>query len=201
MILRFWEKPGKGCDALNKVKNPPSNKDRKEWELLLEEYRSLRNEALAKMERQYKIIGLGVGGIGTLLGIAFQFQIYPLFLVLPLAIVSSMVLFDAERDSILNIGGYICNLEKEIITNSKLKGWEVWLRDGSEKRKAYKHFDYASLAILFVLLIGCIIGILCFSGEVSGFEILNNFLFRYIIASVYFVIGFYLFICYCWESR
>lgn len=183
---------------MNKIKN---NSDEKEWELLLEEYKSLREEALAKMERQYRIIGLGVGGIGILLSMAFQFQVYPLFLVLPLSIISSMVLFDAERDSILNIGEYTYNLEKEIITNSKLKGWEVWLREGTKKRKAYMHFDYASFSILFFLFIGSIIGIICFKCEVSGFEILTMPLFKYILVSTYLVAGSCLFISYCRESR
>jgi len=191
---------------MNKVNINFSNNDEKEWELLLEEYNSLRSEALEKMERQYRIISLGVGGVGTLLAIAFQLQVYPLFLVLPLAIIASMILYDSERDAIMNIGEYVFNLEQEFLANSKVKGWETWLREGAkkgefEKRKPYRHFDYASLTILFTLLIGCIIGIFSFSGEVKGFEILNSSLFRIIIALIYFLVGLCLFISLCREAR
>ncbi|MGF7118578.1 hypothetical protein [Methanobacterium oryzae] len=190
----------------NKV---PKDIHKLEWELLIEEYKSLREEALAKMERQYRVIGLGIGGIGILLGIAFQFQIYPLFLILPTLIILSMVLFDSERDSLLNIGEYIAEMEKGIIINNKLKGWEMWIRMPKDiekqkektRREAYKHFDYASFLILFFLLLGCILGIICFSGQIIGFEGLTNIYFRYSLSFFYILVGLFLLYRYCAEAR
>ena len=55
--------------------------EKKEWEFLLEQYKSLREEQLKKMERQYLITGLGIGGVATLLSAAYQYDIYSLFLI------------------------------------------------------------------------------------------------------------------------
>jgi hypothetical protein len=41
----------------------------------LEEYKSLREEILSKMERNFRILSLGVGGITVILGFVFQYKI------------------------------------------------------------------------------------------------------------------------------
>lgn len=173
--------------------------DEKECDLLLEQYKLLRNEALVRSEMQYKILGFGAGGIGTLIGIAFQFKVLPLFLVLPLAIIASMILFYAERDSILNIRKHIGKLEKKRIKDEELRE-EVGKSD-KFKRLAYRHFDFASYTILITLLFGCIIGILSFQGEVSGFGILNNPKFKLTVAIIYSVTGLCLFSYYLHQSH
>lgn len=60
------------------------------WDFILEEYKSLREEELNKMDKQYTIVSLGVGSIGVLLALAFEKGISSLFLILPLIIISSM---------------------------------------------------------------------------------------------------------------
>lgn len=47
---------------------------------IIVEYKALRDEILNKMDKQYKIIGLGVGGISILLSFALKEGYYPLFL-------------------------------------------------------------------------------------------------------------------------
>ena len=71
-----------------------------EWELLIEEYKSLRQEQLNKMDKQYQITGLGIGAIATLLAAAYENLIYPLFLILPLVILAFMALYEAESRAI-----------------------------------------------------------------------------------------------------
>ena len=51
-----------------------NEKEKHEWDLVLEEYKTLRQEISNKMDKQYQIMGLGVGGISVLLGFAFAFQ-------------------------------------------------------------------------------------------------------------------------------
>jgi len=73
------------------------------------------------MERQYKVTGLDVGGLGVLLSTAFQFQVYPLFLIIPPSIIASLVIH-SERGAIFNIAEYICHLEKELISKYLMRG-------------------------------------------------------------------------------
>jgi hypothetical protein len=198
-----------GVKMENDITNKKSNialMDEKEFQFKIEIYKSLREEALAKMERQYKVIGLGVGGIGVLLGIAFQFKVYPLFLIIPLSIIASMVIFDSERGAMFNIGKYMRRIERELICETNVQGWENWLiekakGDNKLKRRTYMHFDYAALSILLVLLVGCIIGIIEFKGDISGFEGLTNFNIRFAIALFYSAVGFYFWYLYCRGSR
>ena len=145
------------------------------WDLIMEECKSLREEELNKMDKQYKIVSLGVGGIGVLLGIAFEKNIYSLFLILPLIILSSMSLFDAERGSIKNVGAYLRFVEEKVIAEDSLvdiMGWERWLEgsdrvgtdpkrhDNGNRRKHYINFDCACLTILFVFYLACVYGII-----------------------------------------
>lgn len=180
--------------------------DEIECKFKIEVYKSLREEALAKMERQYRVIGLGAGGIGVLLGIAFQFQVYPLFLIIPLLIILSMAMYDAERGAILNIGKYMGALERELISKNNLNGWDNWLvqmsgDDKSKKRKTYINFDYAAFSFLLALLMGCVIGIISFQGNIKGFEEFTNLYIRYAFALIYVAVGLYFWYLYCKRSR
>ena len=135
------------------------------WELIVEEYRFLRKEEINKMEKQYTILSLGVGGIGLLIGIAFEKNSYPIFMILPLIILLSMSLFDAEREAIKNIGDYLYSVEKNILGLEGfkgIKGWERWLKP---RRKPYQNYDRACFAILFIFYFACVFGIYALSVE------------------------------------
>ncbi|RXA20858.1 hypothetical protein EQO05_03835 [Methanosarcina sp. MSH10X1] len=80
----------------------------------LEEYKSLRGEILDKMEKDFRTLSLGVGGITVILGFVFQYEIYELFYILPLLIAANAYRYKAETASILNAGEYICRLENSI---------------------------------------------------------------------------------------
>ena len=181
--------------------------DRK-WEFILEEYKSLRDEELNKMDKQYKIVGLGIGSIGVLLGIAFENEIYSLFLILPLIILSSMSLFDAERGSIKNVGAYVRFMEEKIIGEGliDIKGWERWLKERDEGKgakadqpkgpskeercKPYINFDCSSLTILFVFYLACVYGLIALSGEQNiTFKVFDSILITYIVATIYISVG------------
>ena len=176
-------------------------------DFILEEYKSLREEELNKMDKQYTIVSLGVGSIGVLLSIAFEKNISSLFYILPLLIISSMSLFDAERGSIPNVGKYVRFLEEKIIGEEgfiHIKGWERWLdeidraENNKSKRKVkeqrrtpYVNFDCACLSILLVFYLACVYGIIAMPNEGKiGLEILDNIMIKYIIAGIYIVVGF-----------
>ncbi len=139
--------------------------DTREWDLLLEGYKSIRTESLNKMDKQYQIMGLGVGGIALLIGIMIQYKIYFLFLLLPIIIVSALFLYHAENCAIINAGNYAKMIEtKYIKINEKLApeeklGWETWLENHPAKCKAYVIADIAFAVILIILYIFCIAGI------------------------------------------
>jgi esterase/lipase len=59
-------------------------KEEIQWEFFIEQYKWLRQELLNKKDKQYQVTGLSIGGIATLLGLAFQYDIYALFLLIPL---------------------------------------------------------------------------------------------------------------------
>jgi len=207
-------------DIMTKDKNIV-NMEEKEWLFKIEMYKSLREESLGKMERQYRVIGFGVGGIGVLLGIAFQFQVYPLFLTLPILIIASMILFAAERDSIINVAEYLGHLERELISKQNVNGWDTWLRKKMQQEKkeygskAYMYFDSSAISILLVLLGGSILGILFFSGNVgsnvnntlssvnsihgniSDYQALTDWNVRYVFSLIYGAVGVFVWIRFC----
>lgn len=164
------------------------------WELILEECKTLRNEELNKMDKQYQIVGLSVGGIATLLGLAIQYNVYPLFIILPIIIISAMSLYHFERLSILNVGLYIYNLENiflqnKIKTDAKILGWETWIRKESKSRYTYAFIELISTFSLFSIYLLCVYGILASPSSVVGFKFFNSSLFRYSISLFYIFFG------------
>jgi len=134
----------------------------------LEEYKSLREEILDKMEKDFRTLSLGVGGITVILGFVFEYKIYELFFVLPLLIAANAYRYKAETASILNAGEYICKLENSIYRqNSRLSksdtdeifgdlGWENYLRR-ERRRKIYKPHAHTADVIFGSLYLLCLI--------------------------------------------
>jgi len=118
-----------------------------EREFAFEEYRNLRAEISKKMDNQYKVLNLGIGGITVLFGLALKFGISEFFLILPLLIVANHYLYLAECRAIINAGEYIKKLETEIYSDPEL-GWERFV-----SRKVYKPFDFIALMIFLGLFV------------------------------------------------
>lgn len=177
------------------------------FESLKLEYTSLREEIAMRTQREYQIIGLGLGGLITLLGLSFQLQIYPIMLILPLVIISSMILFHLEEESIQSIKLYMrCGLEKKLLGDT-IKGREQWEYETEPmKKKPYtshisKSFETASLLLLLALLAGCCIGIITyFTGNLKNdWPDFMNWL-RYVIAIIYGAGGLSVLI-YTWSKK
>jgi hypothetical protein len=174
-----------------------SEKENEEWELIIEEYKSLRQEQLNKMDKQYQITGLGIGAIATLLATAYEKLIYPLFLILPLVILSFMALYEAESCAIIRVGEYIKKLETDKINENNELGWERWLAIGNkDKSRIYNLIDHSSRCVLFLLYIGCILGMITFPERESNFLFLSGDIFRYVLASLYVLVGTGIFLVY-----
>lgn len=166
------------------------------WELTLEEFRSLREEELGKMDKQYKILALEVGGTGALLGLAFQYSLYPIFLILPLIILSFMSLYHWERLSILNAGEYIRELEERFIDENKGPGWERWLVKSPERCAVYAFTELVSTFCVFCIYLLCIYGILASNFGEGSFALIGSLRFRYLASAFYFLLGALLFLIY-----
>lgn len=135
-------------------------------DFLLKEYISLREEILEKMERNFKTLSLGVGGITVILGFVFKYEINELFFILPLLIFANAYRYRAENDAILNAGEYIQKIENSIYRlNSRSNkcendyvfgdlGWETYLKK-NKKRYLYKPHVYTSDIIFGSLYFIC----------------------------------------------
>ena len=130
-----------------------------EMDFALEEYKTLRKEILDKMERSYKILSLGVGGIAVILGFVFGYEIYELFFVLPWLILANAHLYRGETNAIINAGTYIKKIENSIYKKDfGDMGWENYL-EKRNKRKIYKPHKHAAYIIFGSLYVMCIIGV------------------------------------------
>jgi hypothetical protein len=133
----------------------------------LEEYKALREEILDKMEKCFKILSLGVGGITVILGFVFYKDVNELLFVLPILIFANAYRYKAETVAIENAGVYICKIENSIYRqNSRLSkcndkvcgnlGWENFLRNEGKINK-YKLHRYTADIILGSLYALCVI--------------------------------------------
>ena len=164
-----------------------------EVDFALEEYKSLRKEISETIERGYKTLSLGVGGITVILGFVFEYEIYELFFVLPFLIIANSYQYKAYTNAIINAGDYIKKIENSIYRkNSALPkseekvfgdmGWE-----NSIEREIYKSHTYAAAIIFASLYIMCIIGAWQFNkGQ------LENIPFGTLIIAFYVILGLFL---------
>ena len=91
-----------------------SNKS-KEVEIILTEYKSLRQEILQKMDACWKILTFETGGTSLVFGYVFANKEYRLLLIIPFLILVSSFLHLSETSTIINAGNYIRdNIEKDL---------------------------------------------------------------------------------------
>ena len=171
-----------------------------EMDFALEEYKTLRKEILDKMERSYKTLGLGVGGIAVILGFVFEYEIYELFFVLPWLILANSYLYKAETNAIIHAGTYIKEIEKFIyMKNSTANkcnenaifgdmGWENYL-ERENGRKIYKPHEYAADIIFGSLYFMCIIGAFGYNKNLLEICLLYSIIFFYVSVGLVFWLG------------
>ncbi|MCQ1534733.1 hypothetical protein FTO70_03305 [Methanosarcina sp. KYL-1] len=148
------------------------------------------------MDKQYKILALEVTGTGTLLGLAFQYSLYPLFLILPLIILSFMSLYHWERLSIINAGEYIRELESSFIKEYPELGWERWLLKSPKRCAVYAFTELVSTFCVFCIYLLCVYGILSSDFGAGSFALIGSLWFRYLASALYFLLGVAIFLMY-----
>ena len=168
-----------------------------EVDFALEEYKSLRKEISETIERGYKILSLGVGGITVILGFVFEYEIYELFFVLPFLIIANSYLYKADTSAIINAGAYIKKIENSIyrknstLTKSEEKifgdmGWENYIKR-YKKRKIYKPHRYAADIIFASLYFMCVIGAWQFNkGQLANIPFGTLIIALYVILGLFF---------------
>jgi hypothetical protein len=128
-----------------------------EKEFMLEEYRTLRKEILSKMDKQYNILSLGVGGITVIFGAIFASKAYLLLFVLPFLIFANAFIYMTETRAIINAGKYIKGLEEKLYAPDSA-GWEHFLSKHKSRKKIYVLFEYAMDLIFATLYLFCVVG-------------------------------------------
>lgn len=165
-----------------------------EVDFAFEEYKSLRKEISETIERGYKALSLGVGGITVILGFVFEYEIYELFFVLPFLIIANSYRYKADTNAIINAGAYIRKIENSLYrkgstpTKSEEKvfgnmGWENYIKIYN-KRKIYEPHRYAADIIFASLYFMCIIGAWGFNKDQ-----LANIPFGTLIIPFYVILG------------
>ncbi len=134
-----------------------------EIDVMLEEYRTVRQEELVGMQSQISTLRYGITGCVVLIGLAAQqhadrYLGWSLALALvPLVILFSAVIWMGEYERMARAGRYVGILERDI--NHKVGalsggplGWEKWLREGghAQSRIVGGHHRYLAIASVFL---------------------------------------------------
>ena len=165
-----------------------------EIQFALEEYKMLRAEISNKMNNQYKILSLGIGGITVLFGIIMKTTMDELFIAMPFLVIANAFLYRTEGEAIINAGLYIRKIEDILYQNhTKVDeidkmGWENYLN-----RNVYKPFNYVADIIFISLYFLSILKVVYY---LSSLNILNNSILKIIIITLYIAIVLILFLFY-----
>lgn len=125
----------------------------KEVEIILTEYKSLREEIVKKMDFCWKILTFETGGTSLVLGFVFAEEAYYLLPLVPFLILVTSFLHLSETSAIINAGNYIrYNIEKNLqkflgnYREHKPMSWETFVE---EKADPYR-LVHISTACLFM---------------------------------------------------
>lgn len=126
-----------------------------EVEIILAEYKCLRDEILQKMDSSWKILTLEAGGTSLILGYVFVNSQYVLLPIIPFLILVTSFLHMGETLAIMNAGYYIReNIQKDLQKlmnkrnefNYKSFSWESFV----EKNSSCYKLIHVSTSCLFI---------------------------------------------------
>jgi len=165
-----------------------------EIQFAFEEYKMLRAEISNKMNNQYKILSLGIGGITILFGVIMKTSMDELFIAMPFLVIANAFLYRTEGEAIINAGLYIRKIENILYRNNtkvdetQKMGWENYL-----KRKVYKPFNYVADIIFISLYFLSILKVVYY---LFSLNMLYNSTLKIIIITSYIAIVLILFLFY-----
>jgi hypothetical protein len=131
-------------------------------EIVLEEYRALRADALASVDRQQRVIATGTAVAGVVLGLGAKVdpggtESWVILLVLaPLLACSTVVLWIGEVERQIVLGARLANVEARVASLSPdpgvdLLGWETYQR-AKKPRGRRVHGDYHGAFVVLWML-------------------------------------------------
>ncbi|NLT06700.1 MAG: hypothetical protein GXY03_10380 [Solirubrobacterales bacterium] len=135
---------------------------------VLEEYRSLREEAVSARDAQLAVLRFGVAIVGVLvaLGVALREDQNSLLtgiilcLVVPATIFFVVELWIGEIERAARAGNVVASIEKRLGVHFRKAGadppmgWETWLRDRDGKRSSeQQRTTFARTGVIFVLFV------------------------------------------------
>jgi hypothetical protein len=126
---------------------------RKEHENRLTEYKTLKDEVIARLKIQYDILAIIIGAGGALLGLRIQYQQDSLFLILSGLIGIGGILFVICDIHILRIGKYVRD-NIEIDQEGKTRkgfGWETFLYESKHREMGKYPYRILKLALFLGL--------------------------------------------------
>ncbi|MFV9644354.1 MAG: hypothetical protein ACNYWU_00890 [Desulfobacterales bacterium] len=136
-----------------------------EWlEVVMEEYKTLRQESLTSMQMQQSILNFGTATVGIALSGGFAAwdktplpEFIFLFLI-PIVIYLIVLVWLGEVGRMFRAGNFLCELEEKVNSQFSEKEmaltWETWLSRGEWLEKKPHHvirFHYISIFTLFMV--------------------------------------------------
>jgi hypothetical protein len=184
--------------------------ERHQVEVMLEEYRTLRQEVFTSMGTQQSILSFGTAALGILLAGAFNVFGEPLpaalifLLFVPLVSHLILVLWMTEVVRMLRAGYFLARVERKVddlMESKELLSWERWAHarataeeDPNDIRLVLRDVDRLSFQLVSAMLISIAVGGIAIGnyeitrleeGRVVWFEVLNIFA---VLASIFLAI-------------
>lgn len=148
------------CQVPHALQGGQENK--MEWlEIVMEEYKTLREETLTSVKMQQSILSFGTATIGIVASAGFAVWEKPLLpgiiflIVMPLIIYLIILIWLGEIGRMFRAGGFLFRLEEKVNRQFKDREaallWETWLRTGKWVGKKPHHgirIHYISIGVL-----------------------------------------------------
>jgi hypothetical protein len=133
--------------------------------VMLEEYKTLRDESLQAINNQLSVLKMGTGAIGLLLAAGFSLpenegKLAALIFItfLPLVSYLSLIIWIGEFERMIRVSRFIASIEKKIsdaLGGENILSWEsrLWIKNVNSKTPQMT-VNYLSIIGLFYLISG-----------------------------------------------
>lgn len=149
----------------------PGVPDGPSWlDVVLDEYRSLRQESLQAIDRQHRVLALGTATSGVLLGVGVRAASGSLVaaillnVLMPLLGAFVVLLWLGEFERMVRAGAHIAQLESRVASRFPAEPppltWETALREGDDDRRRIRRL-YPTIFAVIVFVLGA-------TGAVAG---------------------------------
>ncbi len=177
--------------------------------VVIEEYKTLRNESLASMQTQQSILRFGTAAVAVLIATGFSLweksPLPEIILLLAIPSISYLILtiWMGEVARMMRAGMFLVELEnkinKEFNDKPKALTWEHWLRDTQHSGKTPQlRWDYYGIiALFFLIALGSIVIVNCFIWKIDCTLNISYCPLYIVVIDIFeliFFLGFFIFI-------